>query len=132
EPRHVAAVTELLQAVYGNGRDDIYLGTYEGIYCVSCEAYYTEDELLPGGLCPIHEKPVERVSEENYFFRLSAYEERLRRRYEGSPEALEPEARRNEVLSLIRGGLRDFSISRTSFDWGIRLPWDPKHVCYVW
>jgi len=132
EPRHTAAVTALLQAVYDNGRDDIYLGTYEGLYCVSCEAYYTEEELLEGERCPIHERPVEHVTEENYFFRLSAYADRLLDRYEREPSRVEPESRRNEVLSLIRGGLRDFSISRTSFDWGIPLPWDPKHICYVW
>jgi methionyl-tRNA synthetase len=132
EDRHTVAVTKLLQDVYDNGREDIYLGTYEGLYCVSCEAYYTEDELLPGERCPIHETPIEHVTEENYFFRLSAYQDRLLELYEKEPSRVEPEIRRNEVLSLIRGGLRDFSISRTSFDWGIPLPWDPKHVCYVW
>ncbi len=131
EPRHEAAVTKLLLAVYENGRDDIYLGTYEGLYCVSCEAYYTEDD-LKDGLCPIHERPVEHVTEENYFFRLSAYADRLLEHYEANPSAVEPATRRNEVLSLIRGGLRDFSISRTTFDWGFALPWDPKHICYVW
>src|SRR6266498_3188358 len=131
EDRHTAAVTKLLQAVYDNGRDDIYKGTYEGLYCVSCEAYYTEDELVDG-MCPIHGRPVERMSEENYFFRLSAYAEPLLQHYTRTPSAVEPEVRRNEVLSLIRGGLRDFSISRTSFDWGIPVPWDPKHVTYVW
>ncbi len=132
ESRHEQAVRRLLQAVYDNGREDIYLGTYEGLYCVSCEAYYTEDDLLPGGLCPIHERPVERVTEENYFFRLSAYRDRLLEHYERHPEAVEPETRRNEVLSLLRGGLQDFSVSRTNFRWGIPLPWDPEHVCYVW
>jgi methionyl-tRNA synthetase len=131
EPRHHEAVQRLLSAVHDNGRDDIYLGTYQGLYCVSCEAYYTEDELVDGN-CPIHGRPVERVSEENYFFRLSAYADRLLEHYEESPSAVEPETRRNEVLSLIRGGLQDFSISRTNFRWGIPLPWDPSHVCYVW
>ena len=131
EPRHEAAVKKLLTAVHDNGRDDIYLGSYEGLYCVSCEAYYTEDELVDGN-CPIHGRPVEAMSEENYFFRLSAYQDRLLEHYERTPSAIEPEARRNEVLSVIRGGLRDFSISRTSFAWGVPLPWDPKHVCYVW
>jgi methionyl-tRNA synthetase len=131
EPRHTAAVVKLLQAVYDNGRDDIYLGRYEGLYCVSCELYYTEDELIDGN-CPIHGRPVERMVEENYFFRLSAYQDRLLEHYDQHPEAVEPDIRRNEVLSLIKGGLQDFSISRTSFDWGIPLPWDPKHVCYVW
>jgi methionyl-tRNA synthetase len=131
EPRHEAAVTKLLQTVYENGRDDIYLGTYEGLYCVSCELYYSESELRDGN-CPIHGRPVERMAEENYFFRLSAYQDRLLEHYERSPEAVQPEVRRNEVHSLIRGGLQDFSISRTSFDWGIPLPWDARHVCYVW
>jgi methionyl-tRNA synthetase len=131
EPRHTAAVTMLLEEVRANGRDDIYLGTYEGLYCVSCELYYTEDDLVDGN-CPIHGTPVERMAEENYFFRLSAYADRLLEHYERRPEAVQPDVRRNEVLSLIRGGLQDFSISRTSFDWGIPLPWDPKHVTYVW
>jgi methionyl-tRNA synthetase len=131
EPRHEAAVGKLLTAVHENGRDDIYLGTYEGLYCVSCEAYYTEDELVDGN-CPIHGRPVEAMSEENYFFRLSAYQDRLLEHYERNPSAIEPEARRNEVLSVIRSGLRDFSISRTSFAWGVPLPWDEEHVCYVW
>ncbi|MFL5798082.1 MAG: methionine--tRNA ligase [Actinomycetota bacterium] len=131
EDRHTAAVTKLLQAVHDNGRDDIYLGTYEGLYCVSCEAYYTEDELVDG-MCPIHHRPIEQMSEENYFFRLSAYGDRLLEHYTEDPSRVEPEARRNEVLSLIRQGLRDFSISRTNFDWGISIPWDPKHVTYVW
>lgn len=132
EPRHEAAVVKLLQAVYDNGRDDIYLGTYEGLYCVSCEAYYVEDDLIEGGLCPIHERPVEVFREDNYFFRLSAYADRLLEHYERNPTAVEPETRRNEVLGVIRSGLQDFSISRTTFDWGIPLPWDPAHVCYVW
>ncbi|HET7237028.1 MAG TPA: methionine--tRNA ligase [Actinomycetota bacterium] len=131
EPRHEKAVQQLLTAVHENGREDIYLGTYEGLYCVSCEAYYTEGELIDGN-CPIHGRPVEHLREENYFFRLSAYADRLLEHYERNPGAVEPETRRNEVLSLIRGGLQDFSISRTSFDWGIPLPWDPNHVCYVW
>jgi methionyl-tRNA synthetase len=131
EPRHRKSVQRLLSAVHDNGRDDIYLGTYEGLYCVSCELYYTEDELV-NGLCPIHERPVEPITQENYFFRLSAYQDRLLEHYEREPSRVEPETRRNEVLSLIRGGLLDFSISRTNFDWGIPLPWDPEHVCYVW
>ena len=131
EPRHEAAVATLLQAVYDNGRDDIYLGSYEGLYCVACEAYYTEGDLVDGK-CPIHDRPVELLREENYFFRLSAYADRLLHHYAATPSAVEPETRRNEVLSVIRGGLQDFSISRTSFQWGVPLPWDPSHVCYVW
>jgi methionyl-tRNA synthetase len=131
QPRHAAAVTKLLEAVHDNGRDDIYLGSYEGLYCVSCELYYTQDDLVEGK-CPIHGRPVEWMSEQNYFFRLSAYQDRLLEHYERRPEAVEPEIRRNEVLSLIKGGLRDFSISRTSFDWGIPIPWAPDHITYVW
>jgi methionyl-tRNA synthetase len=131
EPRHGAAVQKLLQAVRDNGRDDIYLGAYEGLYCVACEAYYVESDLA-GGNCPIHDRPVEQMREENYFFRLSAYRDWLLERYESDPDALQPESRRNEILSLLRGGLQDFSISRASFTWGIPIPWDPKHVTYVW
>jgi methionyl-tRNA synthetase len=131
EPRHAAAVARLLQAVYDNGRDDIYMDRYEGLYCVSCELYYSEDDLVVGN-CPIHGRPVELLSEDNYFFRLSAYADRLEAHYEANPDAMQPETRRNEVLSLIRSGLRDFSISRSSFTWGIPIPWDPTHVTYVW
>ena len=109
---------------------DIELGTYEGLYCVSCEPYYTEDELVDGN-CPIHGRPVEHVTEENYFFKLSRYEDRLLEHYTEHPEAVQPE-KRNEVLGFISGGLQDFSMSRTSISWGIPLPWDPKHVAYVW
>jgi methionyl-tRNA synthetase len=131
EPRHHEAVAKILRAVHDNGRDDIYKGTYEGLYCVSCEAYYLESDLIEGN-CPIHGRPVEQMREENYFFRLSAYRDRLLEHYAATPGAIEPEQRRNEVLSLIEGGLQDFSISRTTFDWGVPLPWDPEHVTYVW
>jgi methionyl-tRNA synthetase len=132
EPRHYAAVQQFLQVVYDAG--DIELGTYEGLYCVSCEAYYTEDELVGDDcdLCPIHLRPVERVTEENYFFKLSRYEDKLLAYYAEHPEAVQPEYRLNEVLGFIRQGLRDFSMSRTSISWGVPLPWDPKHVSYVW
>ncbi len=129
EPRHARAVQEMLQRVYDGG--DIELGTYEGLYCVRCEAYYTDEEIVDGN-CPIHGTPVEHVVEENYFFKLSRYTDRLLAHYTEHPEAVQPDSKRNEVLSFIRGGLRDFSISRTSIDWGIPLPWDPAHVCYVW
>jgi methionyl-tRNA synthetase len=131
EPRHHESVAKILQAVHENGRDDIYRGTYEGLYCVSCEAYYLESDLIEGS-CPIHGSPVEQMREENYFFRLSAYRDRLLEHYTANPSALEPDVRRNEVLSLIEGGLQDFSISRTTFDWGVPIPWDREHVTYVW
>jgi methionyl-tRNA synthetase len=129
EPRHYEAVQRFLQTVYDNG--DIYLGTYEGLYCVACEAYYSEEELVDGN-CPIHLRPVEHITEENYFFRLSRYQDILLQHYDEHPEAVEPETRRNEVLGFIKQGLRDFSMSRTSITWGVPLPWDPKHVTYVW
>ena len=129
EPRHYRAVQQFLQILYDNG--DIELGTYEGLYCVSCEAYYTEDELIDGS-CPIHLRPVEHVVEENYFFKLSRYGDRLLQHYSEHPDAVQPPTRMNEVLGFIRGGLQDFSMSRTSISWGVPLPWDPKHVAYVW
>jgi len=139
ELRHKAAVAELLQRCYDAG--DIELDTFAGKYCVACEEYYQDDELVSGptedgsissDLCPIHQRPVEYFEEENYFFRLSRFEDRLLDWYGAHPTALRPEHRGNEALGLIRSGLRDFSISRTSLDWGIPLPWDPKHVAYVW
>src|SRR5680860_189417 len=129
EPRHVAAVQAFLQAIYDHG--DIEAGLYEGLYCVACEAYYADDAIVDGN-CPIHGRPVERVTEENYFFKLSRYEDRLLAHYAEHPEAVRPEGRLNEVLGFIRQGLRDFSMSRTSLEWGIPLPWDPSHVAYVW
>ncbi len=129
EPRHAAGVAKLLQACYDAG--DIELGTYTGLYCVPCEEYYTEDELVDG-LCPIHKLPVDFVEEENYFFRLSRFEDRLLEHYASHPDAMTPDFRGNEAIGLIKGGLRDFSISRTSLKWGIPIPWNPDHVAYVW
>ena len=130
EPRHRDTVQHFLSQVNDNGY--IYKDTYRGLYCVPCEQYYTEDELEDGTLCPIHHTPVEHLEEENYFFRLSAFEQRLIDWYEANPHAVVPESKRNEALSFIKGGLRDISITRTSIEWGIRVPWDEKHVFYVW
>ncbi len=134
EPRHKAAVADLLQRCYDAG--DIELDVFKGLYCVPCELYYAEEELVTidgvENLCPIHQRPVEYFEEENYFFRLSRFEDRLLDWYAKHPTAMTPEHRGNEALGLIRGGLRDFSISRTSLEWGIPLPWDPEHVTYVW
>jgi methionyl-tRNA synthetase len=130
EPRHRAGVIELLQRCFDAG--DLELDLYRGKYCVRCEEYYADDELLPGGLCPIHRLPVEEFEEENYFFRLSRFQDRLLEWYDAHPGAIVPEFRANEALGLIRSGLRDFSASRTSLTWGIPLPWDPAHVAYVW
>jgi methionyl-tRNA synthetase len=129
EPRHERAVQQFLQVVYDAGY--IEPGTYEGLYCVACEAYYTEDELIDG-MCPVHGTPVERVTEENYFFKLSLFEQRLLDHYEAHPEAVQPTTRLNEVLGFIRQGLADFSMSRKSVTWGIPLPWDASQTCYVW
>ncbi len=129
EPRHHRAVKALMQAAYDNGW--ITLGTYEGLYCVACEAYYVEDDLVDG-LCPIHHRPVELLKESNYFFRLSAFADRLVDWYTDNPAAVTPESKRNEALGLIKGGLQDISVTRTSLDWGVRVPWDEKHVFYVW
>jgi methionyl-tRNA synthetase len=130
EPRHHTAVQTFLQRVYDNGH--IELGTYEGLYCVSCEAYYTFDDLIDGELCPIHRRPVEQVREENYFFKLSRFEKPLLDWYAEHPGFVRPEGKRNEALGFIKQGLDDFSISRTSISWGVPLPWDPAHVTYVW
>jgi methionyl-tRNA synthetase len=129
EPRHYAAVQQLLQRVYDNGY--IELNTYEGLYCVACEAYYTEDELIDGN-CPIHLRPVELLKEENYFFKLSAFQQPLLDWYAAHPDFVRPESKRNEALGFIRQGLQDFSISRTSISWGVPIPWDEGHVTYVW
>ncbi|MFN8015977.1 MAG: methionine--tRNA ligase [Acidimicrobiia bacterium] len=129
EGRHREAVRTLLQKVYDAGY--IELGTYEGLYCVACEAYYTEDDLIDGN-CPFHNKPVEHVKEDNYFFKLSLFEDKLKEHYQKNPDAIAPLSRKNEVLSFIESGLRDFSISRTSINWGIPLPWEEQHVTYVW
>jgi methionyl-tRNA synthetase len=129
EPRHHVATQRFLQAVYDNGF--IELGTYKGLYCVSCEDYYTEEQAVDGN-CPVHGRPLIEMAEENYFFKLSAFEDRLIEWYEANPDAVAPPSKRNEALSFIRGGLRDISITRTSIDWGVRVPWDEGHVFYVW
>ncbi len=129
EPRHTKAVQTFLQAIYDHG--DIERDAYAGLYCVACEAYYTEAELVDG-MCPVHARPVEWVEEENWFFRLSRYQQRLLDYYEAHPEAVHPATRRNEVVGFIRQGLQDISISRSSFDWGVPLPWDPAQVTWVW
>jgi methionyl-tRNA synthetase len=124
---NVQALWKLMQ-----DKGDIYLDDYEDWYCVGCESFKTEKELLEGNLCPIHQKPVERIKERSYFFRLSNYTQPLLDLYETHPEFVRPEARLNEVKSFVKEGLRDLSISRTSFRWGVPVPDDPEHVVYVW
>jgi methionyl-tRNA synthetase len=130
EERHHRSVQAFMQRIYDNG----YLekGSYEGWYCVSCEAYYIEDDLVGDHLCPVHERPVEWFTEENWFFALSKFTDQLLAWYEANPGVVHPETRRNEALGIIKSGLRDISITRTSIDWGIPVPWDPEHVFYVW
>ena len=130
EPRHRASVQRFLSAIYDNGY--IFKDSYRGLYCVGCERYYATDELVDGNLCPDHRTPVEELEEENYFFRLSAFEDRLVEWYAANPGVVVPESKRNEALSFIKGGLKDISITRTSIDWGVRVPWDDEHVFYVW
>ncbi|MFI6009471.1 methionine--tRNA ligase [Streptomyces sp. NPDC051243] len=135
--RHTDRVQEFVQDLYDRG--EIYQGGYEGPYCVGCEEYKLPGELIDGEgeyagqkLCPIHRKPVEMLKEENYFFRLSAYGDRLLDHYAANPDFIQPESARNEVVNFVRQGLQDLSISRSTFDWGVPVPWDDKHVIYVW
>jgi len=135
EPRHKAAVAEMWKRLVDAG--DIYEAEYEGMYCVGCESAKTEDEvvLIDGQkACPIHERPVERVKEKNYFFRLSKYKQQLLDWYDRSPSPVQPESRRNEVRAFVAGELRDLSISRlaAAVKWGIPVPGDPTHLVYVW
>ena len=129
EPRHYATVQVFLQRIHDSG--DIELGFYEGLYCVACEDYYT-DAQAPDGNCPIHGRPLDLLKEENYFFKLSRYEQRLLDWYEAQPDCVLPESKRNEALGFIKQGLQDISITRTSLSWGVPVPWDDKHVFYVW
>ncbi len=126
---HERVVQALVQKAFDQG--DIYQAKYEGHYCESCEAYYTEKDLVDG-LCPAHKKPPKWISEENYFFKLSKYQEPLLKLFQERPDFLQPEYRRAEIVNFIQAGLKDFSISRSTFTWGVPLPFDPKHVVYVW
>src|SRR5579864_8490194 len=126
--RHKKGVQELWRRIRDNGY--IYKGTYTGQYCVSCELYV--DSAEPGAPCPTCGRPTETVTEENYFFKLSAFTQPLLEHYTEQPEWIRPETRRNEVISFVRSGLKDLSISRSTFSWGIPVPDDPKHVIYVW
>jgi methionyl-tRNA synthetase len=129
EPRHYESVQKFLTAIYDNGY--IYKDVYVGLYCVSCEDYYTI-EASDNGRCPVHGTVLTQMEEENWFFRLSAFEDRLLEHYEAHPNFVTPETKRNEALSFVKGGLRDISITRTSIDWGVPVPWDEHHVFYVW
>jgi methionyl-tRNA synthetase len=129
EPRHEEPVGTFFAALHDRG--DVYLGTYEGLYCVGCEAFKSPDELVDGK-CPLHGTEPDVVKEDNYFFRLSKYADALIERFETDHRSIMPESRRNEVLGKLKQGLDDLSVSRVSFDWGVPVPWDPEHVIYVW
>ena len=129
EPRHKKRVQAMFQKMYDKG--DIYLSKYEGMYCTPCESFWTESQLV-NGCCPDCGRPVQKASEDAYFFRLSKYQDRILELYEKNPEFLQPETRRNEMTAFVKQGLEDLCISRTSFDWGIQVPIDTKHVIYVW
>ncbi len=130
EPRHEAVVVDLWKRIEAAG--DIYLGEYEGWYCVECEAFYTEGQMADGQTCPIHGKPLSRVKEPSFFFAMSKFQDRLLEHFEKHPEFVQPESRRNEIVAFIKTGLRDLSVSRTTFKWGIPVPGHPEHVIYVW
>ncbi|UYO51856.1 methionine--tRNA ligase [Rhodopseudomonas palustris] len=133
EEQHHASVQEIWKRMQASG--DIYLDSYSGWYSVRDEAYYAEDETVVGedGVRRGPQgTPVEWVEEKSYFFKLSAYQDRLLKLYEEQPDFIGPDARRNEVVSFVKGGLKDLSVSRTTFDWGVKVPGDPEHVMYVW
>jgi methionyl-tRNA synthetase len=136
QERHEERVKKFVQAIYDRGY--IYAGEYEALYCVGCEEFKPESEIVDGtgpfeGLkvCAIHSKPLELLQEKNYFFKLSEFQDRLLELYAGS-DFIRPESARNEVVSFVKQGLKDLSISRSAFDWGITVPWDESHVIYVW
>lgn len=137
EPRHELNVQKFLQHLFD--ADHIYAGEYEALYCVGCEEFKPESEIADGEgafegekVCVIHSKPLELLQEKNYFFRMSAFQQQLLDLYRDRPDFIQPESARNEVIAFVQQGLEDLSISRTSFDWGIPIPWDDSHVTYVW
>ncbi len=129
EARHQKVVQDLFQRIYDQG--DIYKSEYEGWYCTPCETFWTERQLNEG-LCPDCGREVELLKEESYFFRMSKYQDQLLHYIEDNPDFIQPASRRNEMINFVKGGLEDLCISRTTFDWGIPVPVDPKHVIYVW
>ncbi len=129
QERHKEGVRELFRKIEAKG--DIYLGEYEDWYCTPCETFWTETQLLDGN-CPDCGRPTEKLKEESYFFRMSKYQDELIRHIEENPDFIQPKSRRNEVLNFVKEGLRDLSISRTTFSWGIPVPGNDAHVIYVW
>lgn len=129
EERHKKAVEHFWKKVLANG--DIYLGEYEDWYCTPCESFFTEKQLIDNR-CPDCKRPVEKLKEPSYFFKMSKYQDELLKHIEANPDFIQPETKKNEIVNFIEQGLRDLSISRTTFSWGIPVPNDPKHVIYVW
>lgn len=129
DERHRKVVQQFFQQLYDQG--DIYKSEYEGWYCTPCETFFTEYQLVEGK-CPDCQREVEKVREESYFFRQSKYAERWLKFIEENPDFIQPVSRRNEMVSFVKQGLEDLCVSRTTFDWGIQVPFDPKHVVYVW
>lgn len=129
EPRHKKVVEKFFKKVYDKG--DIYKGNYEGLYCDGCEAFYLEKDLV-NGKCPYHKKEPKKITEENYFFKLTKYSNQVLNHIQKNPNFILPKSRRNEVISFIKGGLKDTSISRPNVEWGIPLPTDKKHHFWVW
>jgi len=130
EPRHETVVEKIFEKLLA--QDDIYLGEYEGYYCIPCESFFTETQLEENHTCPDCGRPTEIVKEESYFLRLGKYQDRLLQFIEDNKDFITPETRRNEVISFIKQGLNDLSVSRTSFEWGVKVPSNNKHVIYVW
>jgi methionyl-tRNA synthetase len=130
DPEHIVRVQQVLQRVYDNGY--VHEGLYEGWYCPRCADFKVENEIEEGNRCPIHHIVLERHSEENYFFALSAFQERLEQLYADKPDFVAPRVRYNEALAFIKRGLQDISLSRAQLTWGVPVPWDPSHVFYVW
>lgn len=131
EERHEKVVQKLMQISYDNG--DIYKGEYAGWYCTPCESFWPENKLPEGQhICPDCGRPLELVKEEAYFLKMNKYADRWLKFIEENPDFIQPESRRNEMIAFVKSGLEDLCVSRTSFDWGIKVPWDPKHVVYVW
>ena len=133
DEKHQIGVQKAFEVMYEKG--DIYKDNYEGFYCVSCETFFTKTQLIDNEFCPDCGKPTSIVKEESYFFRLSKYEDQLLKWYEDKDKCVLPKAKKNEVINFVKQGLHDLSITRTSFDWGVKLPEslnDPKHVMYVW
>ncbi|MEH6946502.1 methionine--tRNA ligase [Bacillus sp. JJ634] len=132
EERHKEVVSKIFKQLLDQG--DIYLDEYEGLYCTPCESFFTERQVEENdGKCPDCNRPVEKVKEESYFFRMSKYADRLLQFYEENPQFIQPESRKNEMINnFIKPGLEDLAVSRTTFDWGIKVPGNPKHVVYVW